>query len=197
VGGDWYDVVPLPKGLVGLAIGDVAGHGLHAAATMGQFRMAVRAYALQDPAPTAVMRGIRQLALELPIAELATILYLVYDPATGVVRFSNAGHPPALVVGAEIVGFLEDGLTPPIGAPAGENVVESSLVLPPGATMLLYTDGLVERRGVSIQDGLDRLHLEASRRATSDLQDLCDHVVHSLIDPRNIADDVALVALRS
>ena len=162
VGGDWYDVVQLPGGLIGLAIGDVAGHGLPAAATMGQLRMALRAYALQDPSPVSVMSGVHQLVSQLPMAEMVTLMYLVFDPATRMLRFTNAGHPPALVIDNGTCVYLEDGLAPPVGVTAYAEYTEVSQELSSGATLLLYTDGLVERRGVSIQDGLDRLSLEAA-----------------------------------
>jgi len=197
VGGDWYDVVQLRDGLIGLAIGDVAGHGLQAAATMGQVRMALRAYALQDPSPVSVMRGVHQLVSQLPTPEMVTLMYLVFDPATRMLRFTNAGHPPALVIGSGESSYLEDGLAPPVGVTADARYTETSHELSSGATLLLYTDGLVERRGVSIQDGLDRLSLEAVTHATSDLDELCDRLLSSLLDQNQVADDIALLAMRA
>ncbi|MGH3505917.1 MAG: SpoIIE family protein phosphatase [Nocardioidaceae bacterium] len=196
VGGDWYDVVPLADGMIGLAIGDVAGHGLQAAATMGQLRMALRAYALQDPSPAAVMRGVHQLMAQLPVPEMATLIYLVFDPATQSVRFANAGHPPALVIGNGSTAYLADGLAPPVGVTADDQYVEVSEELPAGSTLLLYTDGLVERRGVSIQDGLDRLMIEAAAHEDSDLEEMCDRLLSVLVGHAQVADDVALVAMR-
>ncbi len=196
VGGDWYDVVQLPGGLVGLAIGDVAGHGLQAAATMGQLRMALRAYALQDPSPEAVMRGVQQLMLQLPMSEMATLIYLVFDPMTRQVRFTNAGHPPALAISENATTYLADGMAPPVGVTADDQFPEAVYDLDAGATLLLYTDGLVERRGESIQVGLDRLSLLAVANGTEDLDALCDRLLSTLIDQNQIADDVALVAMR-
>jgi serine phosphatase RsbU (regulator of sigma subunit)/anti-sigma regulatory factor (Ser/Thr protein kinase) len=200
VGGDWYDVIPLPDGLVGLAIGDVAGHGLHAAATMVQVRMALRAYALQDPAPASVMRGVHRLVSQLRVPEMVTLLYLVHDPSTGSLRFTNAGHPPALVVHEGETTYLTGGLAPPLGVTSEAGFAEASQDLLPGATLLLYTDGLVERRGVPITDGLSRLADEAIRAVEAapslDLEALCDHVLGAMLDENQVADDVALVALR-
>jgi serine phosphatase RsbU (regulator of sigma subunit)/integral membrane sensor domain MASE1/anti-sigma regulatory factor (Ser/Thr protein kinase) len=220
VGGDWYDVVQLPGGLIGLAIGDVAGHGLAAAATMGQLRMALRAYALQDPAPSAVMRGVHQLASQLPVPEMATLIYLLYDPATRQLRFTNAGHPPALVVDDGAATFLRGALGPPIGVTADPTYAETTHALSPGATLLLFTDGLVERRGQSISDGLDRLSEaavaatgeaasaatgEAAQAATGEeasdedgngLETLCDRLLSALLVEDHVADDVALLAMR-
>jgi serine phosphatase RsbU (regulator of sigma subunit)/integral membrane sensor domain MASE1/anti-sigma regulatory factor (Ser/Thr protein kinase) len=205
VGGDWYDIVQLREGLIGLAIGDVAGHGLAAAATMGQLRMALRAYALQDPAPASVMSGVHQLASQLPMPEMATLLYLVYDPTTRQLRYTNAGHPPALVFDANRSTFLRRGLGPPIGVTADPTYVEATYDLPPGATVLLYTDGLVERRGKSIWAGLARLRSEVEptnaphdvdAQGSIDLDALCDRLLATLLDQHNVADDVALVAMR-
>jgi serine phosphatase RsbU (regulator of sigma subunit)/integral membrane sensor domain MASE1/anti-sigma regulatory factor (Ser/Thr protein kinase) len=197
VGGDWYDVVPLPGGLIGLAIGDVAGHGLPAAATMGQLRMALRAYALQDPSPASVMRGVHHLVSQLPMPEMVTLMYLVYDPATRELRFTNAGHPPTLVIAHGEYTYLQDGLAPPVGVTADATYAEVCHELPEGATLLLYTDGLVERRGESIQEGLDRLGQEAVTNATSDLDELCDHLLSALVGQDQVADDIAVVGMRA
>lgn len=196
IGGDWYDVVQLPGGPIGLAIGDVAGHGLRAAATMGQLRMALRAYALRDPSPVEVLRGMHQLAVQLPLPEMATLIYLLFDPDTRVVRFANAGHPPALLIAGESSRFLVEALAPPVGVTTDDHYTEASVELQPGATLLLYTDGLVERRDASIQVGLDRLAHEAASHAGSDLEELCDHVLSALIEHGRNTDDIALVALR-
>ena len=200
VGGDWYDVIPLPDGLVGLAIGDVAGHGLHAAATMVQVRMALRAYALQDPSPASVMCGVHRLVSQLRVPEMVTLLYLVHDPSTGSLRFSNAGHPPALVVEHGEGTYLTGGLAPPLGVTSEAIFTEETHELSPGATLLLYTDGLVERRGVPITEGLAHLAREVTASVQSapaqDLETLSDHVLAAMIDADRVADDVALVALR-
>ena len=197
VGGDWYDVVQLPGGLIGMAVGDVAGHGLPAAATMGQIRMALRAYALQDPAPVAVMSGLHRLVSELAMSDLVTVIYLVFDPATRQLRYTNAGHPPALLISGGKSAWLEDGLSPPVGVTSEAAYTEASLELAAGATLLLYTDGLVERRRVSIQQGLDRLSLEAAAHASAGLEELCDHLLASLVEQELVADDIALLAMRA
>jgi serine phosphatase RsbU (regulator of sigma subunit)/anti-sigma regulatory factor (Ser/Thr protein kinase) len=196
VGGDWYDVIQLRGGLIGLVIGDVAGHGLQAAAAMTQLRMAVRAYAVRDPSPVAVMNGLHGLVRELPMAEMVTLLYVLYDPDTGTVRFTNAGHPPALLIDNEGTRYLDGGLAPPLGVLAQWDHAEATQQLRPGATLLLYTDGLVEKRGLSIQDGLDRLLAEASGVGQTDLDALCDHLLSALSENGRVADDIALVALQ-
>jgi serine phosphatase RsbU (regulator of sigma subunit)/anti-sigma regulatory factor (Ser/Thr protein kinase) len=196
VGGDWYDVIQLRSGLIGLAIGDVAGHGLQAAAAMAQLRMAVRAYAVQDPSPVAVMNGLHELVRGLPVADMVTLLYLVYDPDTGQVRFANAGHPPALMIGNGDTRYLDGGLAPPLGVLADWDYAEAKVDLRPGATLLLYTDGLVERRTLPIQVGLDRLRSEASSNEHGDVDALCDHLLSALPEQGRVVDDIALVALR-
>jgi len=194
VGGDWYDVISLPDGRLGLTIGDVAGHGLLAATSMGQLRMAVRAYVLQDPAPPAVLAGLERLVTQLPMPEMATMLYLLFDPDTGSLRYANAGHLPAVLVADGQSTFLTDALVPPLGVTTGTRFVEAGLTLQPGATLVLYTDGLVERRRVSLQDGLDRLSREALADVGVDA--LCDLLLQALSGPEPAADDIALLVIR-
>jgi PAS domain S-box-containing protein len=195
VGGDWYDVVPLPDGRVGLAIGDVAGHGLRAASIMGQLRMALRAYALEEEAPAEVARRAHQLLERIGLPDIATLVYLVFDPESGMMQYANAGHPPPLAMGAKgEMAFLVDGLAPPLGAVAHPDFTEGSARLAGGATLVLFTDGLVERRGDSLRDGLERLKQEVSA-GPSDLEELCDHLVHTLVGTE-VSDDIALLTLR-
>ncbi|HEX5861918.1 MAG TPA: SpoIIE family protein phosphatase [Nocardioides sp.] len=196
VGGDWYDVIQIRGGLIGLAIGDVAGHGPQAAAVMGQLRMAVRANAVQDPSPVAVMNGVHQLVSHLARPEMVTLMYLLFDPARRTLRFTNAGHPPPLVLGGGEARYLEGEVAPPLGVTAEATFTETSLELPEGATLLLYTDGLIERRVESIQVGLDRLLRVAVSYDGSDIDGLCDHILSSLVEPHHVADDIALVAMR-
>ncbi len=196
VGGDWYDVIRLRDGLVGLAIGDVAGHGLSAAATMGQVRMALRAYAVQDPSPVSVMSGVNRLVSHLSMPEMVTLVYLVFDPATRTLCFTNAGHPPPLLFGGGKSRYLEDGLAPPLGVMAEADFQEHKQDMWVGSTLLLYTDGLVERRHESIQRGLDRLAMEAVGHEDADVDELCDAILSSLIETDHVADDIALLAMR-
>lgn len=198
VGGDWYDVVPLPGGQLGLAIGDVAGHGLTAAATMGQVRMAVRAYALQEPSPESVLTGVHRLMTDLGMPDMVTLTYLLFDPVTGSLRLSNAGHPPALVIDAGgRTSYLESAMSPPVGVTAHAAYPEVEHVLAPGTTLVLYTDGLVERRGVSIQEGLDSLARLATEHAEDGLESLCDLLLGSLLGDDGVQDDVAMLVLRT
>jgi len=195
VGGDWYDVVELPSGHVGLAIGDVAGHGLRAASTMGQLRMALRAYALEEPSPAKVVSRLDRLVGRLLVSEIVTLVYLVLDLDTGMVHFANAGHPPPLIVGSEgQTSYLEDGLGSPLGCDEPGLPVESNFRLTPDSTLLLFTDGLVERRGVSIHEGLERLGTLAAD-CGQDIEALCEKLLRSMVED-DTADDVALLAVR-
>jgi anti-sigma regulatory factor (Ser/Thr protein kinase) len=142
------------------------------------------------------MTGIHRLVAQVGAREMVTLTYLVLDPVTLVLRFSNAGHPPALVFGPGKVRFLEEALSPPLGVTADPAFIESRHELRHGDTLLLYTDGLVERRGVSIQDGLDRLGRAVTAHADAEVGDLCDRVLGALLDTAHLTDDVALMALR-
>ena len=195
VGGDWYDVVELPSGHVGLAIGDVAGHGPRAASTMGQLRMALRAYALEEPSPADVVGRLDRLVSRLLESEIVTLVYLVLDLDSGMVQFANAGHPPPLVVGpGGQASFLEGGLGSPLGCDDPGLPAEAGFRLVPGSTLLLYTDGLVERRGVSIDEGLERLATVAADGG-QDLEAFCERLLCSMVEG-DTADDVALLAIR-
>ena len=166
VGGDWYDVVALPDGRVALAVGDVVGRGLGAATTMGQLRSALAALALSEDSPAAVLDGLERFARQVEGARLATVAYGVLDPVGGVLRYACAGHPPPLVLrsgsGSEL---LEDGRSSLLCALPPELAsgprAEGTAVLEPGDRLLLFSDGLVERRRESLSVGLDRLAEEA------------------------------------
>jgi PAS domain S-box-containing protein len=196
IGGDWYDILELPTGSIALAVGDVAGHGLQAASTMGQLRMAVRSLALEEPSPAAVVARLDRLMFRLGLPEMATVVYAVLDQGSGLLRIANAGHPPPLLVGVDgEVSFVEGSLAPPVGVSrTGEEFTEFERSLDVGATLLLFTDGLVERRDTSLQERLALLRDEAAA-AGPDPEALCDHLLAALVG-ENADDDVALLALR-
>ncbi len=191
VGGDWYDVIRRPDGVIGLAIGDVVGHGIESATVMGHLRNALRAYALDTGEPGPTVEKLSRFARELPGRPTATCLYGVFDPLTGEFRYASAGHPPPLIVaGPRRSRFGRSANFPPLGALAGGSG-ESELRLDEGETVLLYTDGLIERRGESLLDGQQRLQ---SMAETSQPEPLCSAVLSAVGDDAD--DDIAVLALQ-
>ena len=195
VGGDWYDVFVLPDGQLAITIGDVVGRGLIAAATMGQLRTAVRAYALETHSPASVVERLSTLARELEAAQMTTLIYAVLDPATGTLTWENAGHPPPLLLTPDGgASFLDDGRSPPLGVTSAAPR-SSAVTMQPGSTLVLYTDGLVEPRLGSIEEGMEGLRIAASG-FTGDLDALCDDRVLRDPRPESSQDDVAVLAVR-
>ena len=185
VGGDWYDVIPIPGGGAGLVMGDVAGKGLAAASMVGRLRSALRAYALEGHDPCMVVQQLNRLVwTEAADSQMVTLLYVVVDPNEGVARWVNAGHPPPLVVGGNgRPQFLEGGTSVPLGVMPFPNYQEMSTALGPGSTLVLYTDGLVEVPGAHIDDGMARL-AEQVREAPEEPKALCDHLLATLVPER-------------
>jgi PAS domain S-box-containing protein len=195
IGGDWYDVLERPDGRVALVVGDVAGHGLRAAASMGQLRNAFRAYGMVEASPAEVVARINRLVMSGVEQVMATVLYLVLDRESGEVAWSAAGHPPPLVIGADGPRFLEGGRSVPIGAADPAVFREATAIVPPGASLLLYTDGLVERRDTPLEDRLTEL-ADAAATGGDELGDLCEHVIAAMLGDADPGDDVALLAVR-
>ena len=198
VGGDWYDVIPLPGGGVGLVMGDVAGKGLAAASMVGRLRSALRAYAVEGHEPATVVEQLNRLVwTELEESQMATLLYVVVDTAESVIRWVNAGHlPPLLVVGDRLAHFLEGERCVPLGVLPFPTFSESTVKLGPGGAVLLYTDGLVERPGEAIDSSLERL-AEIVREGPGEPAALCDHLLAELVPEGGADDDVALLALHN
>ncbi|WP_420037695.1 SpoIIE family protein phosphatase [Streptomyces sp. cg28] len=195
-GGDWYDVIALPGGKAGLALGDVMGKGLHAAAAMGQIRTALRSYALvTGEDPVAVLANLNHLTNDMGLTDLATAQYLTVDPAAHRAALASAGHCPPLLVDSEGARFIRSGEGVPLGVMDDWHAAEASIDLPEGALLILYTDGLVERRGEDLEAGLERLR-QAALDAPDDLDQLCRHLVRSCLPNGSTADDVAILALR-
>src|SRR3954451_23491344 len=195
VGGDWYDVIPIAGGGVGLVMGDVAGKGLAGASMVGRLRSALRAYALEAHDGSRVVERLnRVLWTEGQDSQMATMLYVVVDPAAGTVRWVNAGHPPPLVMSRGDVRFLEGQASVPLGVLPFPTYEEVTARLDPGDALLLYTDGLVERPGEHLDIGLEQL-TAAVREAPHDPQGLLDHLLATLVPAVGSADDVALLTL--
>jgi PAS domain S-box-containing protein len=195
VGGDWYDALERPDGRVALVVGDVVGHGLRAAAIMGQLRNAFRAYGLTESSPAEVMARVNRLVISGEEEAMATVLYLVLDRETGDVTFASAGHPPPLVLSSDGARFLEGGRSVPVGAAEPGVFREATAVLPPGASLLLYTDGLVERRDTPLEDRMTEL-ADTAGRGEGGLEGLCDSVLAGVLGQQVPSDDVALLAVR-
>jgi serine phosphatase RsbU (regulator of sigma subunit) len=191
VGGDWYDALPLAAGGLAVAIGDVAGKGVRAAALMGEIRSGLRAYALDGGEPHEILARLD--AFVSRSQRMATVLLALVDPGTGAVRFASAGHLPPLVVHpdgrAELVA---GGRAAPLlvyrpAEPAGFD-------LPAGGCLALYTDGLVERRGEPIDAGLERLRVAAEGHRGG-AADLCDRLLRAMHDGDGARDDTAIIAI--
>ena len=195
VGGDWYDVIPLADGRVGIAMGDVVGRGIPAASLMGQLRNGLRAYAIEGHTPAAALERLDRMVQSLNPGRMATLLYMVLDPDGRNAVFANAGHLPPLVVDADGRSrLLEGARSVPLGVLPYASFEETGARLDPGSTLVLYTDGLVEERGISIEIRLDDLQ----RVATPPFQgpnELCERLLHELLPDGPGVDDVAVLAL--
>ncbi|MFK4067111.1 SpoIIE family protein phosphatase [Streptomyces sp. NPDC029674] len=199
VGGDFYDVVTLPRGRIGLVVGDVQGHDTHAAAIMGQLRIALRAFAGEGHPPGTVLSRASRFLAELDTERFATCTYAQFDPVTGIVRAVRAGHLPPLVrhvdgrVGVpRVAGGLPLGLATDFGM---EDYPEVRLDLVPGETMVLCTDGLVEDPALDLDTGMRNL-AEVMRTGPESAEDLADHLSRVLWERWGTSDDVALLVLR-
>ena len=155
VGGDWYDVFELPRGRLGIAIGDVVGHGLRAATLMGQLRTALHAYAIEDIGPAATLERVDRFIQAIPDDAMATAAYAVLDPVDGQVRIASAGHLPPLVVGPHGGRIVDVKPATPLGAFPYGAYHEHELELTAGETLVLYTDGLIERPEIPLEHSID------------------------------------------
>ena len=194
VGGDWYDIVDRPDGTVAFAVGDIAGHGLQAAAAMGQVRSAWRALALSMTEPNAILTSLDRFAGGVDGAFFSTILTLLLDPSRGELRYASAGHPPALVIEPDgATRFLEGGRSVPLGLPFDLPRPQAQERLGPGSILVVYTDGLIERREEPLDRGLERLAEMASRVRAGSLTEISDGLLEIVADDRH--DDVALLTI--
>lgn len=195
-GGDWYDVLALPDGQVAVAVGDVVGHGASAAAVMGQLRSSLATLLFAGFSPCRALELLDRFAASIDGARVSTAACLLLDPGTGELVYSRAGHPPPLVVDRSGVTLLDDGLGPALGLPGRGVRPESVTRLPPGASLMLFTDGLIEARDADLDDGLRHLAAAVSARASAPLSALVDGVLAELVDAAGADDDIALVAVR-
>ena len=202
VGGDWYDAIPLPGSRVALVVGDVMGHSMTSAAIMGQLRTTAQTLAQLDLPPQEVLHHLDEQAQRLGRDRMATCLYAVYDPVAHRMVIANAGHPPPVMLHR---GGRAEVLRIPAGAPIGVGGVDFQAVeldAPAGATLVLYTDGLVESRHRDVWTGIEQLReklVETAQLTRQDtpapLEPLCDEVL-DILGPGDRDDDIALLAAR-
>jgi serine phosphatase RsbU (regulator of sigma subunit) len=198
VGGDWYDVFAIGDGRAGLSVGDIAGHGISAAAEMGRIRSSLQAYLFESADPAPALERVDRLLLAGPIGKMATALAMTLDSSNRTALLSRAGHPPPVLLapGAEPIVLDADGGAPLGVVAAPPRAPSLPVEFPVGATLVLYSDGLVERRGEPIDESIARLaHVAAS--APAEVEELADHVLGAMLDGSAPADDVALLVVRS
>jgi serine phosphatase RsbU (regulator of sigma subunit) len=192
-GGDWYDAFRLPDGRFGIVIGDVGGRGIEAAATMGQIRNSLRAYALKGAGPAEVVDDLHRLVdAAAGSITFATVVFVALDARSGAAEFASAGHLPPLIVGAD-ARYVDEPRCPPLGFSGAGACTLGRFTLAPGETIWLFTDGLVESRRRPIDVGLDAL-AQTAGAASGGLDAIADHLLAALPDARD--DDIALLGLR-
>jgi serine phosphatase RsbU (regulator of sigma subunit)/PAS domain-containing protein len=197
VGGDWYDAFELPNGYLALTVGDAAGHGLQAAAVMAQMRNALRAYLFASLGPAEALASLRRLlAIQEPDA-FATAICAEVDPSTGNTKWASAGHPAPVLVRAGRSTYLGGEPAPPIGW-AEDTVIAAGLeyefTLVPGDRLVMFTDGLVERRGVNLEIGLTHLMILAEQMTHSSARAACDAIFHDMSFASHEDDVCVLIA---
>ena len=195
VGGDWYDVFALPSGSLCIVVGDVVGRGLPAAVAMGRLRTALRAYTLDTEDPAELLHKLDRQVCQFEPDVMATVLCTIMEPSGEHLRLSTAGHPPPVVSASPSLpaAVLELPVDLPLGVSTARPRRTSTLALPPGAGVLFYTDGLIERRGQSVDVGLERL-----RRAVfaGPAESVCAKVMSDLVGTDPVADDIAVLMVR-
>jgi serine phosphatase RsbU (regulator of sigma subunit)/anti-sigma regulatory factor (Ser/Thr protein kinase)/PAS domain-containing protein len=198
VGGDWYDVIPLPGQRTGVVAGDCVGRGLPAAAVMGQLRSASQAVLLRAPGPAEALTDLDTFASRIPGAECTTVFCAILDPEAGTVTYSCAGHPPPILVTAGgDYHLLDQARSLPLAMlPADWRRRQATATLPPGATLMLYTDGLVERRNQPLDKGIDAAAVAVAEHALDHPDDVADHVMSAMTPAAGYEDDVAVLIYR-
>jgi anti-sigma regulatory factor (Ser/Thr protein kinase)/putative methionine-R-sulfoxide reductase with GAF domain len=198
IGGDWYDIFPLARGRVAFVIGDVVGRGVLAASVMAEIRTALRAYMLQGHPLTAVVSMLNDLLVAMGRNRGATLSILELDPDRSELEVVTAGHLPPLLTDPDgRAALLEEVHGPPVGVRAGQAYEAFRCEFPTGATLLLYTDGLIERRDEAIDEGFERLKAACQAAVQGTDVSFADRVYRSLLDETPLEDDVALLAVEA
>jgi PAS domain S-box-containing protein len=197
IGGDWYDVLPIGDNRIGIVVGDCVGRGLPAAAIMGQLRSSARALLINGAQPALLLEQLDSAASLIPNAYCTTVFLAVLDIQSGVLLYSNAGHMPALLfVPGQGTTMLTDGASVPLAVRRDQLRPQASSVLPAGSTLMLFTDGLVERKHESLDDGIDRAANVLAGTTKLPLNDIADAMLRELAPPAGYDDDVAMVIYR-
>jgi serine phosphatase RsbU (regulator of sigma subunit) len=194
IGGDWYDVVRLDHGNILIVVGDVSGRGLEAATMMAALRFSARAYAVDGHSPATILTKLSGLASVARDGHFATVLCGLLDVSTGRVTVANAGHPAPLLITPAGSEFIETIVGVPVGVGRGSSYSEVEFAFPRGSTLLLYTDGAVERRGERLDVGLQRLK-DASSAVDGTLEEFLDAIVSRVLTDGAV-DDTALLGIR-
>ena len=198
VGGDWYDVITIDEHRAALVVGDVVGHGIEAASAMGQLRSALRGLALGSNGPASVVERLDRIARTTAPAAIATIAYAEVDLARGELRYVCAGHPPPVLLVGGDARLLEGGRTTPLAAlPEPSAFEEGREVFEPGAVLVLYSDGLIERRGEPLDVGMGRLRAQLAAAERRHPENLADALMTGLIGQIPQDDDVAILCVRA
>jgi anti-sigma regulatory factor (Ser/Thr protein kinase)/putative methionine-R-sulfoxide reductase with GAF domain len=195
VGGDWYDVIELPRGKVGVVIGDVVGHGIAAAALMGRLRTALHAYAIESQGPGRTLELVDRFVQSLSEPAMATAAYAVFDTYTSRVCYASAGHLPPIVISGEEAHALAATPAPPLGAFPYGRCPEHEIELPSGDMLFMYTDGLVERRAIPLTQGIEALASAVAGARTPEAA--CVLAMAELVPDEGLRDDAAIVALQN
>lgn len=195
VGGDWYDVIDLDDHRRALVVGDCVGHGLDAATVMVQLRSAARAMLLDGSTPAAMLAGLDTFAVQIDGAAFATVVCAIYDRRTRQITFARAGHPPPLVTGPAGSRWLSEPSGPPLAVSTGVERTDETLDVTVEEIIVLYTDGLVERRGELLDAGFERLERAASALHAERAETIADSLLR-VLQPENARDDVVLVVKR-
>jgi phosphoserine phosphatase RsbU/P len=194
VGGDWYDAFVLPDGRIGIVIGDVAGNGLAAAVVMGRLRSSLRAYAIESARPGEALDRLRRDFTHFEPTEMATVMYMTIAPDLDEFVVASTGHlPPVLLEPGRDAVLLDCSPSPPLGVDDPTPHVDTTRALVPGTTVVMYTDGLIERRTAPIDEGLEKLR-SSCRAGTAD--EICGAIVDELVGEHGVEDDTALLVFR-
>ena len=195
IGGDWYDVFTLPNGRIAIAVGDVVGHDIHAATVMARLQTAVRVVAPQSKGPSDMLGQLDRASMFIPGSEYTTIAYAEYDPVDRTLRYACAGHLPPLFAARNDAHFLPDGRSEPLGPCAPAQRPEATISVTAGERILLYTDGLIERRREPLDISLHRLAELAKSLYTTDPEAWCLHALDALDHESRSNDDIAIVCV--